>query len=83
MNKEVLITAAIIAAVAGLLIIGGCTQKPQQQPLLPQQPQAAATPAPQPQITPEAEAEAQQEQPENDLYKDNLDGAIDELSQLE
>ena len=83
MRRDALLTLTIIAAIAALLIIGGCTQKPQQQPLLPQQPQAVATPAPQPQITPEAEAEAAQEQPEDDLYNDNLGGSLDDLSQLE
>lgn len=83
MNKELLITAAIIAAVAGLLIIGGCSkqtrqpeaQSPQQQLQMPEQVQ--------PQPAPAAEAGAPQQPPEDDLYKDNLDGALDYLSQLE
>ena len=85
---------AIIFAVATILVISGCaqqnlftekglskTQQPQQQ-----QPQTQQSPLTQ------AETQPQQQQPqaapattagEDDVYKDNLNQSLDELSQLE
>lgn len=77
---------AVIAAVVALLIIGGCATK---QPVKAESQQLPAQqPSSPPQQTPTTEANAQQQaqQPateQDDLYKDNLDEAIDDLSQLE
>ncbi len=90
MNKELFVTAAIIAAVAGLLAVAGCAPKQVQQQqqtatqVLPQDAQAqeAATP-PELQQPPEKAEPLQAAAAEDDLYRDNLDGAVDDLSQLE
>ncbi|MBI2176121.1 hypothetical protein HYU40_02095 [Candidatus Woesearchaeota archaeon] len=89
MRKGALFTVAIILGVAVLLVIGGCT-KQQQQTSQPAQttPQQEATPPQQQTQQPPAQAQqpqpaASQPLPQDDLYKDNLDQAVDDLSQLE
>ena len=91
--RFVLITATIAATVA-LLIIAGCTQKPQpsSQPAQTSQPQPKAPQDLLPLETPNDEYLTPEEAlrirplpqpPQDDTYKDNLDGALDDLSQLE
>lgn len=86
--RFIFITAAI-AAIMALLIISGCTQQPQQQ-----QPQAQPEkkPAQEAAAPPASQPAASQQQPvpskqpateQDDLYRDNLEGALDDLSQLE
>ena len=96
MNKFVI--AAIIASLVAVLVIGGCAQQQQpkipaeklqpaptvtppaqQQPQQQPQQQQPAAEQPQPQIAqPQPEAA-----PADDIYNDNLDQAVEELSQLE
>lgn len=82
MNRELIITAAIIAAVVGLLLISGCSKQPQQEAQLPQEWPQVPKQA-QPQQAPAVEAEAPKQVQQDDLYNDNLDGSLDDLSQIE
>ena len=76
--------AAVVFAVVAMLMLNGCSQQ-KQQPAATQQPQvqeAPITPAEtqpqQPQL-----AQAPQQEADPDVYKDNLNQSIDELSQLD
>ena len=83
-----LIITAAIAAVVALLIIGGCSQKTQQTQKTemaqqaPQQP-AATIPTPAQVQQPQPTLAIQQPLPQDDLYRDNQNQSLDELSQLE
>ncbi|HLD97398.1 MAG TPA: hypothetical protein VI934_03585 [Candidatus Nanoarchaeia archaeon] len=87
--KNALMAAVIIMALVAVVVIGGCsspTQAPAQT--TPQQPEAQpAQTVEQPQAQQQQEA-AQQLPPQlveagDDIYSDNLDQSIEELSQLE
>ena len=93
MKKSIILAVAAIMIIA-VLVAGCAPQQPQPQPPTAEQPQEQATPQQTPAAEPAAE-EAQPQQPpqtqtpqrpipaDEDLYKDNLDEALDELSQLE